>query len=282
MNLRKVMYIVIALVCVWSIAVGVKYQVDLKTKPELSKKTNTTTEVPKDTRKQEPTKISQEVLKSEFDKMFTNKLATGQADISGIEKRDKEKDLVYTYQAQQKKELYELDINFPVLNINSEIAEKITNQSREDFINKGNDIIQNATEQTVYSITYVAYVNNDILSIIIKSNLKEGDKAQQIKCKAYNINLSTGKEVSLNELISVRGTSQEDVEKEIKSVVSDAIKEASSIQETGYDVYTRDANSTIYQIEKIETFYLDKDGALCIVFAYGNNDYTSEMDIVKI
>ena len=43
-----------------------------------------------------------------------------------------------------------------------------------------------------------------------------------------------------------------------------------------------DKASPIYQIENIHTFFLGSNGDLYIIFAYGNNNYTSEMDIIKM
>ena len=40
-------------------------------------------------------------------------------------------------------------------------------------------------------------------------------------------------------------------------------------------------NSDIYNIENIETFFFGEDGSLYVLFPYGNNKFTSEMDIVK-
>ena len=59
------------------------------------------------------------------------------------------------------------------------------------------------------------------------------------------------------------------------------LEEAKKIQLTGYETYSRDINSDIYNIENIETFFFGEDGSLYVLFPYGNNKFTSEMDIVK-
>ena len=58
-------------------------------------------------------------------------------------------------------------------------------------------------------------------------------------------------------------------------------KDANKIQLTGYETYSRDINSDIYNIENIETFFMGEDGSLYVLFPYGNNKFTTEMDIVK-
>ena len=63
--------------------------------------------------------------------------------------------------------------------------------------------------------------------------------------------------------------------------ITKAIKEANKIQLTGYETYTRDLNSDIYQTDNITTFFIGPDGKLYVIFAYGNNTFTSEMDIIE-
>ena len=40
------------------------------------------------------------------------------------------------------------------------------------------------------------------------------------------------------------------------------------------------ATSGVYKIENTENFFLTQDGYVYLVYAYGNNDYTNEMDII--
>ena len=280
MNLRKAMYVVIGIVCVWSIFIGVYEQVNHK----VNKRSDSgNIIVPTGSGKTNPeVSQNQDDLRKEFDKIFTNKIMIGQYDTSSIKKTDEDREIVYTYSAQRKTDNYELNINFPIINIENDEAREIDADSKEIFITKAANIIQNATEQTFYTISYAAYVNEDILSIVIKSTLKEGNNAQRVMIQTYNMNLSTGKEATLNDLLPIRQIDKETVTNEINSSITEAIKEASSIQETGYEVYTRNLKNTIYNVNNLDTFFLDKDGALCIVFAYGNYDFTTEMDIVKI
>ena len=52
--------------------------------------------------------------------------------------------------------------------------------------------------------------------------------------------------------------------------------------ESGYQVYKRILDNEIYKIQNIKNFIQGPNGELYIIFAYGNNNYTSEMDIVEI
>ena len=282
MNYRKAMYIVIAIVCIWSIAVGVQGAINKKT----GKKPSTTNTVVENKNTTEeptiPTDQTQEELKKEFDKCLTNQLFLENYNRDAIEKLDDEKEIIYTYSKQIKNDVYDINVNFPRINMKGDYAEQIEKESMDLFIGKGRDIIQNAKEQTIYIISYVAYVNEDILSIIIKATLKEGNNAQRVIVKTYNMNLKTGKEASINDMLVLKKLDKDEVTEQIKETVTAAMKEASSIQETGYDVYTRNLKDPMYEVENLETFYLNQEGKLCIIFAYGNTKLTSEMDIVKI
>lgn len=100
--------------------------------------------------------------------------------------------------------------------------------------------------------------------------------------QTYNYNLVTGQEVNIYDAINVRGADTGEVSNKINIIIQQAIREANSIQVSGYETFQRDINSDIYKLENIDTFYIGPDSKLYIIFAYGNNDYTSEMDIIDI
>ena len=67
-----------------------------------------------------------------------------------------------------------------------------------------------------------------------------------------------------------------------KSDYGNAIKEAKAIEASGYGTYTRNVDDSIYDVKNISEFFFREDGTLYIVYAYGNNNYTSELDIIQI
>ena len=137
------------------------------------------------------------------------------------------------------------------------------------------------TSKTIYSIDYVGYVNGDILSLIIRSTLKEGENAQRVIVQTYNYNLVTGEKVTLNDLITRKSLNKDDVEAKIKSVIQEADTQAKAIENMGYNnIFSRDINNNMYKVDNSGTFFLGENNKLYIVYAYGNNNFTSEMDIV--
>jgi len=74
-------------------------------------------------------------------------------------------------------------------------------------------------------------------------------------------------------------------EQKLKSKIDRALqivkREEEILTQSGYSVYVRDLNSDVYKLENITNFFLDNDEKLYIIFAYGNQNFTSELDIVK-
>lgn len=51
------------------------------------------------------------------------------------------------------------------------------------------------------------------------------------------------------------------------------------LKELGLNIYDRDVSSDIYSLEKSTEFYVTND-TLYIIYAYGNSNLTSEMDLI--
>ena len=227
---------------------------------------------------------TQEELKKEFNNLFNNSVEFNGYDTSNIPKFAGDKPIVYTtYELEENKEdKYEVDMHIPVINIRNSAGDKFNSTTQKIFANKAMDILGNAKVYTIYSIAYTGYINGDILSVIIKSTLKEGTSAQRIIVQTYNYNLKTEKEATLEEVLEQNQISTSEVSNKINTEITKSIKEANKIQISGYQTYTRDLNDDIYQIQNISAFFIGQDGKIHLVFAYGNNNFTSEMDIIEI
>ncbi len=272
MNHRKIMYIAIIIVCIACVVATVYNQVILKNKPENNETVNTVAE-----------EKSQEELKKDFNQIFNNSINLNGYDTSTVNKFDSSKEIVYTAYENQDAEpdKYEIDICLPVVNVNADEARAFNTITQEVFADKVTEVLNNSQVYTIYNISYTAYINGDILSVVIKSTLKEGASAQRIIVQTYNYNLQTKEEVSIYDAISARNLTTNEVTKKINTEITNAIKEANKIQASGYETYTRDVNSDMYQIDNISTYFIGENGKLYIIFAYGNNSYTSEMDIIE-
>ena len=65
----------------------------------------------------------------------------------------------------------------------------------------------------------------------------------------------------------------------IKDEISKEQKKVEDLKKLGYNIYNRNVSSDIYSIENSTEFYLT-DKTLYIIYAYGNETSTSEMDLI--
>ena len=124
------------------------------------------------------------------------------------------------------------------------------------------------------------------LSLVIKSTLKEGNNPQRIIVQTYNYDISTGKKLALNEVLEAKGISTKEVNKKIELQVTEANKNAEALSDAlanaGQTVYKRDVNNAMYVTDNVNHFFVGLDGQIYIVYPYGNSNFTSEMDIIKV
>ena len=225
---------------------------------------------------------SQDVNQSFLD-LFTNEFYSSYDD-SSITKTDDTKELVYTFYSdnQTVSGQYSMNINIPVINIQSDVVTEFNNLTQSIFVDKINSVMAGTDVYTIYNLDYTAYVNNNILSVAIKATIKEGDNPQRVIVQTYNYNLETDESVTLRDIIEDRDIDETVVQNRIRTVVQNASNDANELIDSGYTVYQRDVNDEMYQIDNISNFIEGPNGELYIIFAYGNNNYTSEMDVIQI
>lgn len=273
-TIRYILYVVIIIFCVVAIGLGVYAQFFTKEPVQdaygndISAGGNIVT--------------AQDVNQSFID-LFTNEFYSNY-DESTITKVDDTKELVYTFYSdnQTVEGKYSMNINIPVINIQSDVVTGFNNLTQSIFVDKINSVMAGTSVYTIYNLDYTAYVNNNLLSVAIKATIKEGDNPQRVIVQTYNYDLQTDSAVTLKEILEDRDIDETVVENRIKTVVQNASNDANKMAESGYTVYQRDVNDEMYQIDNITNFIEGPNGELYIIFAYGNNNYTSEMDIIEI
>lgn len=273
-SIRTISFAGIIIVCVIAVGMAMYFQFG----SNIVEPTNTI---------QNTTMVTEEnkQLAENFKTLFENKLDYQGANINtlGITKIDREQDIIYTKQNIKSivDNRYDIDLNIPVVNIsNNTSIEQFNGKVQSLFVEKANDIIKNATQNTIYNIDYMAYVNTNILSLVIRSTLKEGNNPQRVIIQTYNYNLSTNEEMSLNHILEIKGLNRETVENTIASQVKLANDEAENLKRLGYNVYTRDLTSSIYKVEHTDNYILGPNNKLYIIYPYGNANFTDEMDII--
>ncbi len=269
---RIIIFGVIIIICFIAIGVGLYFSFtenDYKTAVE---KTNNSSRISED-------EIG--VIKNNFDNIFQNDI-TG--DINNIQKNDESLDIVYT--EAQKKELipnkYDLDVQIPQINIKGSQIEQCNTQIKYLFQNKAANILAKTEQYTVYSVKFHTYINENILSLAIKANLKEGTKPEREIIKTYNIDLQNNNILNLNDIIKKRNLDKDNIQNQVNLEIKKQEDYEKSLIDLGYEIYTRNVNDDMYKLENTSNFILGENGHLYIIYAYGNNNFTSQTDLIII
>lgn len=220
-------------------------------------------------------------LVDDFDNIFLNTLKnTNNSDAA--EKIDSSKDYVYT--DYEKKEVnsgnYDVDVNIPKININSEEVKSYNDSINQIFIRKADSILNGGANKSIYSVDYEAYLNNNILSVVIKATIKEGDTPQRVIIQTYCYNIKDMKKVNFSDLMQLKNLDTNTVQERIKKQVQGKQEEAKALQQLGYSSYIRDLRSDRYDVENITNFFIDDNNNIYVIFAYGNNTNTDATDII--
>ena len=222
-----------------------------------------------------------QTLEANFDKLFDNeiKINTG----ISIDKEDKTKDLVYTYYTknEEKENSYDVNLNIPYININNEIIKKYNQEIKDTFEVKAESVLKTEGQNIAYTVEYQATVEDDILSIIIRSNLKQASSAQRVIIQTYNFDLKNNKEISLEDIINKKELNIDDVRNRIEEKIKLEQKKVQELKSLGYDVFEPDPEDEMYKIENSKEFFIN-EGNIYIIYAYGNENFTNEVDMVII
>lgn len=273
MEPRKLVFILIGIICVISIIFALYSQF------YYSKPNNNT--VQKIT---ETGKMNENDLINNFENIFLNNINYQNNNISNNNKKDYNKDLIYTsYEiTEQVPNKYSINAKIPAINLNYSNITSINNDIDSTFKNKISDIIADSknSENQLYDVEYMGYVNSNILSLVIKATLKSGNNAQRVMVKTYNYNLTSNEELKLEQVLALKGVSKTFAKKKINETITKANVSSQSLKDLGYSVFIRDLNSNIYNIENTSTFFIGENGVLYVLYPYGNSNLTSEIDII--
>lgn len=267
----KIVYGVIILFCIISIIIAIVLQF---TKDDNSEETPNLPSLSEEQTTQHET---------EFDNIFENKVNYLENNSYKITKIEQDKEIIYTgYQDNNKKiNDYELDVNIPYINIgNNALIDSYNQEIRDVFETKAKSVLNTQNSSIIYTVNYSAYISNNILSLVIRSTLKEGSNPQRDIVQTYNYDLETQKECTIDELLELKGISKQEANRKIRDKIKEVQKSVDELAQLGYTIYQRNPDDDMYSINNVSEFFLGADNALYIIYAYGNQNHTSEMDIV--
>ena len=269
----KIFYIAIIIICVISLIVAVIIQM----KSNKGEKPNNTT-------LNTITSGQSDEYKEKFNELFENKVNYLENNSYKIAKNEEDKEIIYTgYQIDENKiNDYDLNVNIPYININNKTIDEFNKNIKETFEIKAKSVLNTQNSGTIYNVNYSAYITNNILSLVIRSTLKEGNSAQRDIVQTYNYDLINQKEITVDELLDMKNVTKQEANTKIRNEIKEVQQSVEELSKLGYNVYPRDYTSEIYSINNVTEYFIGEDNALYIIFAYGNQNLTSEMDIVII
>ena len=225
--------------------------------------------------------ITDMTLVDNFDDVFQNSFKNTNTS-EEAEKIDADKDYIYTNY--EKTEVnsgnYEIDVKIPVININSEEIKSYNEDIKQVFQDKAESILNGGSNRAVYSVDYEAFLNNNILSVVIRSTLKEGSNPQRVIIQTYCYNIKEMKKVEFSDIMTLKNLDTNTVQEKIRKQIQGKQEEAKALQQLGYSVYIRDLRSDRYDVENISNFFIDENNNIYVIYAYGNSSNTEVTDIV--
>ena len=231
--------------------------------------TNTISNVTGSSKDQEK---SSEELEFEFLNSFTN-----------IDYSETDQDVVipmFEYEASQENK-YEINVHIP--KINFETCKSINDEILETFGRKVLEIVNDPDiELTKYNVDYLSYFNDGVISLVIKCTLKEGSNPQRIIIKTCNYNVNEEKLLTFKDVINEKNLDELKIQEQINNVTRIRNTNTQESADQGYNVYVRDLSSSEYEIANIDSFYINNEGEVYILFAYGNKNFTETIDVIKV
>ena len=271
LEIRHIIYIIIIVICI--IAIGIAVYMQYFKDEKLGVIFGITSE-------EEDEEVNK--LKEDFLGIFTNDLSSNEKYEGNINKIKEDLDIVTTtYNIEKQEKNYSMDLKIPGFNINSDEAKEINIRIRDIYKNKAESVqASKGEDKIIYNVRYKAYENNNIISLVIISELKEGDKNQRIVMQTFNYDLKNNRIVDIENILQKNNIDKKTADIKIKEEIDKSQEQNIKLKELGYDVDVRDSSSEEYKIENAKVFFMGEKGYIYIVYPYGNKELTSQMDII--
>lgn len=273
----KIFYIAIIVICIIAIISALVIQIIQEKNPsKMGNNPNSTSKLPE----LPDDKIS--VYKEQFNNIFENKVNYLKNNAYKITKINESKEIVdLGYQNNENKvNDYDLNVNIPYINIKNEKIDEINKQIKDTFEQKAKNVLNTKNNNVIYTVDYSAYVSNNILSLVVRSTLKEGANPQRDIVQTYNYDLVNHQKCTIDSMLELKGITKKEATQKIKDEIKTVQERVNELAKLGYTVYPRDYTSDTYSINNVTEYFLGENNTLYIIYAYGNENHTSEMDIV--
>ena len=150
-----------------------------------------------------------------------------------------------------------------------------------------NQSIQTVTGFYSYETSFTGTIyQNKYLSIAIMSVDLVPGKPQRRYIRTFNVDITTGEEITITKMLQLKGLNAANVNTTIKEQIKKINDSAKSYSNYTTGTYTRDnelAKDGFYDVNNIQNFMIGKNGELLLIYNYGNeeNNYTITFDVIK-
>ena len=261
---NKMMIIIISIILICAIAISIGVYAQVTNRRVIN------------TRPKEETNDLEE-LEVNFDDIFTNNINVQDTANKDIDYNE----IVYlAYDIANSEAGYSINAKIPFFKIENESTKSINSDIYDTFAKTIIDIVKNSNTHTTFNLDYVVYVNNDILSLVLSCKYKNGSNPQRRIIQTYNYDLKKNKILDINDIIEYKNLNKDEMQNAILEKIKEENVQSKTISEQGYNVYVRNEKDKLYKIENTPNFFLGENNKLYLIYAYGNNKYTSEIDLV--
>ena len=81
-------------------------------------------------------------------------------------------------------------------------------------------------------------------------------------------------------MLAMKGITKKEANRTISQEIKKVQERVAELNKLGYTIYERDYENDMYSINNVTEYFMGENNALYIIYAYGNKNHTSEMDIV--
>ena len=120
-------------------------------------------------------------------------------------------------------------------------------------------------KNVIYTVDYSAYVANNILSVVVRSTLKEGANPQRDIIQTYNYDLISQNKCTIDKMIEIKGITKKEANQKISDEIKIIQKRVEELAKLGYTIYQRDYTSDIYNINNVTDYFMGNDNTLYII-----------------
>jgi hypothetical protein len=124
---------------------------------------------------------------------------------------------------------YDFNINIPRINLEHENIEEINELIRETYLRRAAEIHRTATVNTVFNVDYVAFVNGNVLSVVIRATLL-ANPPQRFMVQTFNVDLDTLEILTIQDIIELKNLVPVDMQEIIDEEIAERVRQVEAIE----------------------------------------------------